>query len=66
MTTTTDEFYCRYGKHWVARSLQIKTARQQDYICSICENARTQDWVKSRLFTRRKNDQRDDYYSEED
>jgi hypothetical protein len=64
--STSDEFYCRYGKHWVSKSLKIHTARQGDYICSICEEIRTRDWVKSQLFTRRKTDKRDYYYSDED
>jgi predicted SprT family Zn-dependent metalloprotease len=64
--TTSHEFYCRYGKHFVDKSLKIHTARQGDYICSDCEEKRTKDWKKSTLFTRRKNDRRDYYYSEED
>jgi ribosomal protein L37AE/L43A len=62
----SDEFYCRYGKHWVDRSLKINTARQGDYICSECEEKRTKDWVKSTIFKGRKTDKRDNYYSDED
>jgi len=45
---------------------KIHTARQGDYICSDCEETRTKDWVKSQLFTRRHNDKRDGYYTDED
>jgi len=51
-----NEFYCRYGKHWVDKGLKINTARQGDYICAICESVRTRDWVKSSIFKRRKED----------
>jgi ribosomal protein L37AE/L43A len=60
------EFYCRYGKHMAKIEAKIHTARQGDYICSDCEETRTKDWVKSQLFTRRHNDKRDGYYTDED
>jgi hypothetical protein len=65
-TKTSDEFYCRYGRHMADKALKIHTARQGDYICSYCEAVRTRDWVKSQTFTRRHNDRREDYYSDED
>jgi ribosomal protein L37AE/L43A len=64
--STSDEFYCRYGKHLVSESLKINTARQSDYICFDCEEKRTDDWVKSAIFTRKHDARRDDNYSDED
>jgi hypothetical protein len=52
----SNDFYCRYGKHWTKIEFKIHTARQGDYICTVCEEARTKDWVKSQMLTRRKND----------
>jgi len=49
-------FYCRYGKHWTGIEFKIHTARQGDYICTVCEELRTKDWVKSQLFNRRTTD----------
>jgi ribosomal protein L37AE/L43A len=63
---TRHDFYCRYGKHWAKKEDKIHTARQGDYICTVCEEIRTRDWVKSAMFTRRHTDKRDDYYSDED
>jgi ribosomal protein L37AE/L43A len=66
MVEMAKEFYCRYGKHMTGIENKIHTARQGDYICTVCEEERTKDWVKSQTFTRRHNDRRDDYYSDED
>jgi ribosomal protein L37AE/L43A len=62
----SNDFYCRYGKHWTSKEFKINTARQGDYICTDCEETRTKDWVKSQTFTRRHNDRREDYYTDED
>jgi hypothetical protein len=50
----------------IGMEFKIHTARQGDYICTICEEERTKDWVKSQVFTRRHNDRREDYYTDED
>jgi ribosomal protein L37AE/L43A len=63
---TRHDFYCRYGKHFAKKEEKINTARQGDYICQTCEEVRTRDWVKSQVFTRRHNDRREDYYTDED
>lgn len=52
----SNDFYCRYGKHWTGKEYKIHTARQGDYICTECEELRTKDWVKSTVFRRRKED----------
>jgi ribosomal protein L37AE/L43A len=62
----SNDFYCRYGKHWTLKEYKINTVRQGDYICSSCEDLRTKDWVKSQLFTRRKTDHPDHGFIDDD
>ena len=56
----SNDFYCRYGEHWAKKEDKIHTARQGNYICTNCEDKRTQNWVKSTLYKRRKDDPVDD------
>jgi len=60
------EFYCRYGQHWTGMENKIHTARQGDFICTVCEEKRTKDWVKIRLFTNLKTDSQENYHDDED
>ena len=59
-----NDFYCGYGKHWIGKEYKIQRARQGDYICRTCEELRTKDWIKSAIFTRRKNDTHDANYDD--
>ena len=49
-------FYCQYGKHWAGIEAKIHNPRQGDYICSDCEDERTQHQFKTIQRHRRKDD----------
>jgi hypothetical protein len=52
----SNDFYCVHGNHWAKKEDKIHSARQGKYICSVCEDKRSKNFVKSSLYNRRHGD----------
>jgi hypothetical protein len=43
----SNDFYCRYGQHWVGKESKINTPRQGNFICADCEDKRIEHQSKN-------------------